>query len=147
MNDRLPGISVSSPVVQILEALARIRIPRLYFQCALVDGSGILKALKCSTDVSGGHQSLYIFRMSLQDFDIHIHSFFDAVEFHKIKVSQIFPKSDVLILPIKNTTVEEFARLLSGKLKPLFKQHKNIDAIEVGVFEYKGQGCYKRITR
>ncbi|NHJ46819.1 MAG: 6-carboxytetrahydropterin synthase [Asgard group archaeon] len=59
----------------------------------------------------------------------------------------IFPKGDVLILPIKNTTVEEFARLLADKLKPLFNQHKNIDAIEVGVFEYKGQGCFKRITR
>ena len=59
----------------------------------------------------------------------------------------VFPKDDVCLLPIKNTTVEEFARLLSEKLSPLFDKYKNIDAIEVGVFEYKGQGCWKKTTR
>jgi len=59
----------------------------------------------------------------------------------------IFPESDVCLLPIRNTTVEEFARLLSSKLIPLFNKHKNIDAIEVGVFEYKGQGCWMKRTR
>ncbi|NHK30313.1 MAG: 6-carboxytetrahydropterin synthase [Asgard group archaeon] len=59
----------------------------------------------------------------------------------------VFPVDDVVVLPIMNTTVEEFARLLAKKLKPLFKKHANIDAIEVGVFEYKGQGCYKKIHR
>jgi 6-pyruvoyltetrahydropterin/6-carboxytetrahydropterin synthase len=69
------------------------------------------------------------------------------VDFKPKNKHYIFPESDVVILPIKNTTVEEFARLLSEKLRPLFKIHPNIEAIEVGVFEYKGQGCYKRITR
>ena len=59
----------------------------------------------------------------------------------------IFPESDVSLLPIKNTTVEEFARLLSSKLTPLFSKHPNIDAIDVGVFEYKGQGCWMKRTR
>ncbi len=59
----------------------------------------------------------------------------------------VFPKVDVCLLPIKNTTVEEFARLLSEKLRPLFDKYANIDAIEVGVFEYRGQGCWKKITR
>jgi len=59
----------------------------------------------------------------------------------------VFPEVDVSLLPIRNTTVEEFARLLADKLKPLFTQHDNITAIEVGVFEYKGQGCWKKITR
>jgi len=59
----------------------------------------------------------------------------------------IFPVPDVVLLPIKNTTVEEFARLLANKLRPLFKKHKNIEEIEVGVFEYKGQGCWKKIRR
>ena len=59
----------------------------------------------------------------------------------------IFPEVDVQQLPIRNTTVEEFARILAEKLKPLFTQHENINAIEVGVFEHKGQGCWKKITR
>ena len=59
----------------------------------------------------------------------------------------VFPDSDVSLLPIKNTTVEEFARLLSSKLTPLFSKHTNIDTIEVGVFEYKGQGCWMKRTR
>ena len=59
----------------------------------------------------------------------------------------IFPKSDVCLIQIKNTTVEEFARLFSLKLQSLFDNYSNISAIEVGVFEYKGQGCWKRITR
>ena len=69
------------------------------------------------------------------------------VEFIPRKKHYIFPSSDVYILPIKNTTVEEFARLLSEKLKLLFDKHQNIQAIEVGVFEYKGQGCWKKIER
>ncbi len=59
----------------------------------------------------------------------------------------IFPKSDVCLIPIKNTTVEEFARLLAERLQGLFDRYSNIEAIEVGVFEYKGQGCWKKITR
>ncbi|MBN1330590.1 MAG: 6-carboxytetrahydropterin synthase [Candidatus Heimdallarchaeota archaeon] len=59
----------------------------------------------------------------------------------------IFPRSDVCLIPIKNTTVEEFARLFSEKVQSLFKTYSNIEAIEVGVFEYKGQGCWKRIER
>ena len=69
------------------------------------------------------------------------------VEFTPKNKKYIFPVGDVCLLPIRNTTVEEFARLLAEKLKPLFKTHPNIEAIEVGVFEYKDQGCWKRITR
>ena len=69
------------------------------------------------------------------------------VEFLPKNKHYVFPVSDVCLLPIKNTTVEEFARLLTEKMKPLFNEHQNIDAIEVGVFEYKGQGCWKKITR
>lgn len=69
------------------------------------------------------------------------------VEFLPKKKTYIFPISDVSLLPIRNTTVEEFARLLSDKMKLLFEIYQNIDAIEVGVFEYKGQGCWKKITR
>ncbi|NHJ84836.1 MAG: 6-carboxytetrahydropterin synthase [Asgard group archaeon] len=59
----------------------------------------------------------------------------------------IFPDQDVCLLDINNTTVEEFARLLADKLKPLFMKYDNVAAIEVGVFEYKGQGCWKMIKR
>ena len=69
------------------------------------------------------------------------------VEFLPKKKNYIFPASDVALLPIRNTTVEEFARLLSDKMKSLFEFYQNIHAIEVGVFEYKGQGCWKKITR
>jgi len=69
------------------------------------------------------------------------------VNFKPKNKNYIFPVSDVCLLPIKNTTVEEFARLLSSKLIPLFKKYNNIDAIEVGVFEYKGQGCWMKRTR
>jgi len=72
-------------------------------------------------------------------------------EFHLLftpkQKKYIFPKSDVVLLPIENTTVEEFARYLAEQLAPLFQTYPNIDIIEVGVFEYKGQGCWKRITR
>ncbi|MFW9922680.1 MAG: 6-pyruvoyl tetrahydropterin synthase family protein [Candidatus Thorarchaeota archaeon] len=70
-----------------------------------------------------------------------------SVEFLPKKKKYIFPASDVCILPIRNTTVEEFARLISEKMVPLFDEHSNISAIEVGVFEYKGQGCWKMIKR
>ena len=69
------------------------------------------------------------------------------VEFLPKSKKYVFPVVDVCLLPIKNTTVEEFARLLTVKMKPLFKKHHNIDSIEVGVFEYKGQGCWKKLTR
>jgi len=59
----------------------------------------------------------------------------------------IFPRSDVILLPLENTTVEEFARYFAEQLKPLFKRYPNVEAIEVGVFEYKGQGCWKRLNR
>jgi len=63
------------------------------------------------------------------------------------KKQYVFPISDVCLLPIRNTTVEELARLLCEKLLPLFESHANIEALEIGVFEYKGQGCWKRVTR
>ena len=69
------------------------------------------------------------------------------VEFIPKEKKYIFPAVDVCLLPIRNTTVEEFARLLTSKMKPLFEKHPNITTIEVGVFEYKGQGCWKTITR
>ncbi len=69
------------------------------------------------------------------------------VEFLPKKKKYIFPVVDVSLLPIKNTTVEEFARLLTIKMKPLFSKYPNIESFEVGVFEYKGQGCWKKITR
>jgi 6-pyruvoyltetrahydropterin/6-carboxytetrahydropterin synthase len=69
------------------------------------------------------------------------------VNFKPKNKKYIFPVSDVVLLPIKNTTVEEFARLLSDKLYPLFNKHDNIEEIDVGVFEYKGQGCWKKISR
>ena len=69
------------------------------------------------------------------------------VEFLPKKKRYIFPVVDVCLLPIKNTTVEEFARLLTTKMKPLFSKYPNIESIDVGVFEYKGQGCWKKISR
>lgn len=69
------------------------------------------------------------------------------VEFVPKNKRYIFPESDVSLLPINNTTVEELARLLCEKMVSLFEYHENIAAIEVGVFEYKGQGCWKRISR
>ncbi len=52
-----------------------------------------------------------------------------------------FPKSDVILLPIKNTTVEEISHYLAEKLmwnKEIKK--RNIDQVTVTVFEYEGQG-------
>ncbi|MBY8999726.1 MAG: 6-carboxytetrahydropterin synthase [Candidatus Heimdallarchaeota archaeon] len=52
-----------------------------------------------------------------------------------------FPKADVTILPIENTTVEEISRYLADKLmwnKEIKKE--NIDQVTVTVFEYEGQG-------
>lgn len=69
------------------------------------------------------------------------------VTFKPKKKDYIFPKEDTVLLPLNNTTVEEFARYFCEKLRPLFEHHSNISQIEVGVFEYKGQGCWKKITR
>ena len=52
-----------------------------------------------------------------------------------------FPKSDVIMLPIMNTTVEEISHYLADKLmwnKEIKKE--NIDQVTVTVFEYEGQG-------
>jgi 6-pyruvoyltetrahydropterin/6-carboxytetrahydropterin synthase len=52
-----------------------------------------------------------------------------------------FPKSDVIMLPIVNTTVEEISHYLADKLmwnKEIKKE--NIDQVTVTVFEYEGQG-------
>ena len=52
-----------------------------------------------------------------------------------------FPKSDVMLLPIKNTTVEEISHYLAEKLMWNNEiKKKNIDQVTVTVFEYEGQG-------
>ncbi len=52
-----------------------------------------------------------------------------------------FPKSDVMLLPIKNTTVEEISHYLAEKLMWNNEIKKeNIDQVTVTVFEYEGQG-------
>ncbi len=52
-----------------------------------------------------------------------------------------FPKEDVIILPIENTTVEEmshyFIKMLQGN-NAIYR--KNIDKITITVTEYEGQG-------
>lgn len=52
-----------------------------------------------------------------------------------------FPKLDVIMLPISNTTVEEISRYLAEKLMWNNEIKKeNIDQVTVTVFEYEGQG-------
>ena len=52
-----------------------------------------------------------------------------------------FPKSDVVILPIENTTVEEMSHFFVQKLaKNEEIKQENISQVTVTVFEYEGQG-------
>lgn len=52
-----------------------------------------------------------------------------------------FPKEDVVVLPIENTTVEELSHYFAYKIiKSEYLKRENIDQVTVTVFEYEGQG-------
>ncbi len=53
-----------------------------------------------------------------------------------------FPKSDIVMLPIENTTVEELSHYFVKKLANIEELKKdNIDQVTVTVFEYEGMGA------
>ena len=52
-----------------------------------------------------------------------------------------FPRSDVVLLPIENTTVEEFSHYFVKMLTDNEElKRENIDQVTVTVFEYEGMG-------
>jgi 6-pyruvoyltetrahydropterin/6-carboxytetrahydropterin synthase len=53
-----------------------------------------------------------------------------------------FPKSDIVMLPIENTTVEELSHYFVKMLEDNEELKKeNIDQVTVTVFEYEGMGA------
>ncbi len=60
----------------------------------------------------------------------------------------VFPKSDVLPLPIDNTTAERLAEYFAGRLRAaLIKRGAaNVTAITVGIEEMPGQAAWYRLS-
>lgn len=52
----------------------------------------------------------------------------------------VFPKNEVILLPVMNTSVENFAKLLSEKFYAEFKQY-GVTKVRVLVEETRGQGA------
>lgn len=52
----------------------------------------------------------------------------------------VFPESETVLLPVKNTSTEEFSRLLAEKFLAIFKS-KNVSMVRVFVEESPGQGA------
>jgi 6-pyruvoyltetrahydropterin/6-carboxytetrahydropterin synthase len=69
----------------------------------------------------------------------------DTIRIKVHKKEYTFPKEDVLILPISNTTTEELSRLLceeiASKIREIFS---NVDVVEIFIEEIKGQGAWYR---
>lgn len=63
------------------------------------------------------------------------------VRFHDRRY--VFPEKDVLLLPIANTSVELFARMLWQELVAKVPTH-NLEALGVRVAETAGQSCWFR---
>lgn len=56
----------------------------------------------------------------------------------------IFPQTDIILLPVKNTTVEELSRYIGIKVLEEIKKLNvsNVRTIKVWVGETKNQGCW-----
>ena len=53
----------------------------------------------------------------------------------------VFPREDVLILPIPSVSTEDLSRFVASKLATSLSEHKNISSIHVRVDEGIGQGA------
>ncbi|HML55048.1 MAG TPA: 6-pyruvoyl tetrahydropterin synthase family protein [Solidesulfovibrio magneticus] len=58
----------------------------------------------------------------------------------------VFPRHDVLDLPLDNITAERLAEYLAGELAAALAPNPNLSHIEVGVEEAPGQTAYFRLT-
>ncbi len=52
----------------------------------------------------------------------------------------VFPKSEVILLPVTNTSVEQLSRILAHDFLALFKKYK-VHRVQVCVEETRGQGA------
>lgn len=52
----------------------------------------------------------------------------------------VFPKDEVVLLPVTNTSVEQLSRILAGEFYAEFKAHK-VKRVTVTVEETRGQGA------
>ena len=61
----------------------------------------------------------------------------------------VFPKADVLPLPIDNTTAERLAEWFAGRVASALRERgvSNVTSVEVGVEEAPGQGAVAMLTR
>lgn len=57
-----------------------------------------------------------------------------------------FPKADVCLLPISNTTAEMIAAYLAGQIQTHLTRFSNLEALEVEVEESVGQSAYYRAS-
>jgi 6-pyruvoyltetrahydropterin/6-carboxytetrahydropterin synthase len=60
----------------------------------------------------------------------------------------VFPKSDIVALPIDNTTAERLAQYFAGRLRAALAERgaKNVTAITVGIEEMPGQAGWYRLS-
>jgi 6-pyruvoyltetrahydropterin/6-carboxytetrahydropterin synthase len=66
------------------------------------------------------------------------------VEIRYLDRRYVFPRQDVLDLPLDNITAERLAEHIAGQLAALLVGRGNISLIEVGVEESPGQTAYYR---
>lgn len=57
----------------------------------------------------------------------------------------VFPKNEVVLLPVTNTSVENFSRLLAENFMNEFRNHK-VSHVSVSVEESPGQGATTTVT-
>lgn len=58
----------------------------------------------------------------------------------------VFPLNEVLLLPVSNTSVEQFSRLLAGAFYKEFKMH-GVSKVQVYVEETPGQGASTAVPK
>lgn len=68
----------------------------------------------------------------------------DEVEIRFRNRRYVFPKEDVLELPVDNITAERLAEHMAGELAALIGERPNIYFVEVGVEESPGQTAFCR---
>jgi len=53
-----------------------------------------------------------------------------------------FPRTDVVLLPLRASTVEELSRYILGRFVSEWRVPENVDRIELGIEEGRGQGAW-----
>jgi len=76
--------------------------------------------------------------------DLEVESSDDQVEVRHVSRRYVFPRSDVVLLPVPNTTAEKLAEYLGGRLETHLRQIRTGEfrRVEVEVEETPGQSAF-----